>query len=82
LYWIGYDVFIWNKALGQVSPHNYLGLILSIVLIILSTQLGKIGIPEKLMLLAKQSVQKKRTKITQQVQQIQQVPEGERKVKI
>lgn len=78
LYWIGYDVFIWNKALGQVSMQNYFGLILSIVLIILSTQLGRIGIFGKPTLLTKQSVQKKRTKKIQQVQQVQQVLEGER----
>jgi hypothetical protein len=77
LYWIGYDVLIWNKVLSQVSPQNYFGLILSIVLIILGTQLGKIGISERL-ILAEQSVQKKRTKKIQHVQQVQQGLEGER----
>jgi hypothetical protein len=78
LYWIGYDVFVWNKVLSQVLPQNYFGLIMSIVLIILGTQLGKIGIFEKLTLLTKQGVQKKRTKKPQQVQQVQQVLQGER----
>ena len=78
LYWVCHDVFVWNKVLTQVRPQNYFGLILSIALIILGTQLGKIGIPEKLMLLTKHNVQKKRIKSTQQVRQIQQVPEEER----
>ena len=78
LIWIGYDVFIWNKVLSQVSLQNYLGLILSIALIILGTQLGKIGIFKKPTLLTKPSVQKMGTKNTQQVQQVQQVLEGAR----
>ena len=76
LYWICYDVYVWNKVMSQVSPQNYFGLILSIVLIILGTQLGKLGISEKLMLLT-ESVQKKLTKKTKQVQQVQPVLEEE-----
>ena len=57
-------------------PANYGGLILSITLIILGTQFGKISILKKPKLLVKQSVPIKPTKI--QVQQLQQVLEEER----
>ena len=50
LFWIGYDVLVWNKVISQVSPQNYIGLILSVALIVLGTQLGKIGIFRKLKL--------------------------------
>ena len=71
LYWICYDVLVWNKALTQAATANYVGLIASIVLAILGTQLGKLGILEKPMFLPEQTVHKEATKS-------QQIPEGER----
>jgi hypothetical protein len=38
LYWICYDVFVWNKALTQVRPQNYVELTLAIALTILGTR--------------------------------------------
>ena len=48
LYWICYDVYVWDKLLTQVRPQNYVGLTISIIFAILSTQLEKTGISEKL----------------------------------
>jgi hypothetical protein len=47
LYWICYDILVWDKALIQADPANYAGLTASVVLIIVGTQLGKIGVHEK-----------------------------------
>jgi hypothetical protein len=47
LYWIFYEVFVWNKTLSQVQPSNYFGLISFTSLIILSAILWKRGISEK-----------------------------------
>jgi len=58
LYWICYDVLVWNKALTQARTANYVGLIASIVLAILGTQLGKLGILEKLTLFLQQHIHK------------------------
>ena len=30
LYWIIYDLIVWNKALVQVNPQNYLGIVLAL----------------------------------------------------
>ena len=76
LYWILYDVLVWNKALTQANPANYGGLILSITLIILGKQLGKFGFFKKTKFLVEQSVPIKSTEKIQ-VQQVQQVLEGE-----
>jgi len=51
LYWIFYDVYVWNKELTQVRLQNYVGLIIFIALAILGTQLEKTGISEKLSLI-------------------------------
>ena len=40
-YWIFYDVIIWNKSLGQVNFINYVGAILSIILVFAGHFLGK-----------------------------------------
>jgi len=48
LYWIFYDIFVWGKALTQVGPANYAGFVASIALVIVGTQLEKIGVLEKL----------------------------------
>jgi len=32
-YWILYDFFVWNKALGEINVVNYAGVILSLVLV-------------------------------------------------
>jgi len=71
LYWICYDVLVWNKALTQAAPANYVGFIVSIALAILGTQLGKRGISEKPMLPPEQNIPKK-------VNQKQQALEEER----
>lgn len=71
LYWICYDILVWNKALTQAAPANYAGLIVSLVLAIVCTQLGKLGISEKPMLPPEQNVHKK-------VNQTQKALEGER----
>ena len=82
LYWICYDVLVWNKALTQAAPANYVGFTVSIVLAILGTQLGKLGISEKPMLPPEQNIHKKvnqkqqaleeeRVQPIEQVQQIQ-----------
>ena len=76
LYWICYDVFVWNKALTQTRPENYIGLVQSIGLAILSTQLGKLGILEKFMLIPKPSIHK-----NQQGQRGQQVLPLEEEIK-
>jgi hypothetical protein len=61
LYWICYDVLVWNKAVAQAGPANYIGFTVSIALVILGTQLGKLGILEKLMLFLEQTVHKEAT---------------------
>lgn len=71
LYWICYDVLVWNKALTQAAPANYVGFIVSIVLVILGTQLGKRGISEKPLPPPEQNIHKK-------VNQKQQALEEER----
>jgi hypothetical protein len=48
LYWICYDVVVWNKALTQAAPANYVGFTVSLALMILGTQIEKLGIFEKL----------------------------------
>jgi hypothetical protein len=78
LYWICYDVFVWNKLPTQVRPQNYVGLTIFITLTILGTQLEKTGISEKLMLLIEIVRKKTLTKNIQKVQQIQQIPEEKR----
>ena len=70
LYWICYDVFVWNKALTQAAPANYVGLIGSITLAIIGTQLGKRSVPEELTIPPEQNVYKEET-------ESQQVPEWE-----
>jgi hypothetical protein len=71
LYWICYDVLVWNKAVAQAGPANYAGFTVSIALAIFGTQLGKLGILEKLTISPEQNVYKK-------VNQNQQLPEWER----
>jgi len=72
MYWICYDVLVWNKALTQAAPANYVGFTVSIVLVILGTQLGKLGIFEKLMLLLEQTVHKEAAE-TQQATEPKQI---------
>jgi hypothetical protein len=77
-YWIFYDVFVWDKALTQVRPVNYVGLTLFMALTILGTQLEKAAIFKKLMLLVDIVRKKPQTKNTQKVRQIEQIPEEKR----
>jgi len=88
LYWICYDVLVWNKALTQAAPANYVGLTVSIVLVILSTRLGKRGVLENRMLPSEQNVYKatesqqllegERIHLIEQLQQIQPAEEKTR----
>jgi hypothetical protein len=81
LYWIFYDVIVWNKALTQARPANYVGLIVSIALAVVGTQLGKLGSSEKIMVPIEQNVHKvtenqqnlkeEQTEPIEQVQQLQ-----------
>lgn len=81
LYWICYDVLVWNKTLTQARPANYVGLIVSIALAVIGTQLGKLGTSEKIMVHFEQNVHKvtekqqtlkeKQMEPIEQVQQIQ-----------
>lgn len=78
LYWICYDVLVWNKALTQAAPANYVGFIVSIALAILGTQLGKLDISEKITPPPEQNIHKETTKSQQapeeeQVQPIEEV---------
>jgi hypothetical protein len=70
-YWICYDVFVWNKALTQAAPINYVGLVGSIALAIIGTQLGKSDVPEKTMSSPEQNVYEEET-------ERQEVPELEK----
>jgi hypothetical protein len=78
LYWICYDVVVWNKALTQAAPVNYVGVIGSIALAIIGTQLGKHSIPEELTIPPEQNVYKEETESQEapeweQIQPIEQV---------
>jgi len=50
LYWICYDILVWNKPLAQVRQLNYAGLILSVAFIFVGTGANKIFHFEKPML--------------------------------
>jgi hypothetical protein len=69
LYWICYDILVWNKPLTQAGPANYAGLIASIALVILGTQLEKIDVLEKLTIPLQLNLHKNQQ--GQRVQQIQ-----------
>ena len=73
LYWICYEALIWNKLLTQATPINYISFVLSITLIIIGTQLGKINIFTKPKLLPEQNFLKnsQEKNQTQHVQQEQ-----------
>ena len=79
LYWICYDIFVWNKALTQVATTNYVGFAVSIALTILGTQLEKLGIFEKLMRHQEQNILKKATESQQapEVKQIQPIEQAQ-----
>ena len=78
LYWICYEALIWNKLLTQATPINYIAFVLSITLIIIGTQLGKINIITKSKLLPEQnflknSQEKNQTQHIQQEQNEEQI---------
>jgi hypothetical protein len=77
LYWICYDVLVWNKALTQAGTANYAGFIASIALAILGTQLGRLGVLEKLTIPLKLNLRKNHQ--GQRVKQSQPPKEGETK---
>ena len=80
-YWIFYEAFVWNKLLAEATPINYVALILSIVLFIIGTQLGKIGVFKKPKLLSEQTFPEKfseknqvtSAQISSQGEQVQQI---------
>ncbi|KON31868.1 hypothetical protein AC477_03720 [miscellaneous Crenarchaeota group-1 archaeon SG8-32-1] len=80
-YWIFYEALVWNKLLDQATPINYVALILSIVLFIIGTQLGKIDVFKKPKLLSEQNLSEKFSEknrmpyaqISSQGEQIQQI---------
>ena len=39
VYWICYDIFIWNKLLVEVKVVNYVGMVASLALLVSGTQL-------------------------------------------
>jgi flagellar biosynthesis/type III secretory pathway M-ring protein FliF/YscJ len=51
LYWIGYDIVVWNKPLSEVSLFNCVGVILSLAIIFAGSRLGtvknRVDMPEK-----------------------------------
>ena len=51
LYWVCYEIIVWNKALVEVNLLNYVGLVLSLAFVFAGSQLKKIknllGISEK-----------------------------------
>jgi hypothetical protein len=72
LYWICYDVVVWNKTLAQVTMTNYTGLGVSLFLAILGTQINKIVALKSPPLPAKLNEPKVQTSPTQPAQQIKQ----------
>jgi len=79
LYWISYDVLVWNKAVTQAAPANYVGFAVSLALAILSTQLEKLDVLEKLVRPPEQNMPKATTKSQQapEEKEIQPVEEAE-----
>ena len=39
VYWVAYDIFLWNKSLIQVNPLNYVGITATVGLIIFGTRI-------------------------------------------
>jgi hypothetical protein len=74
LYWICYDIFVWNKALTQVAPTNYAGFAILIALTILGTRLEKVGIFEKLIRNPEPNMHKKATESQQAPERNQEQP--------
>ena len=85
LFWILYDIFVWNKALTQARLENYFGLIISITILILGKQLGKFGLFKKQNFTKKANKKTRFQQVTEkeqdcpieQVQKIQPVKEKE-----
>jgi len=65
LYWISYEALTWNKILIQATPINYIALVISISLLIIGTQLGKISIFKNSKLTIEQNLQTENSKKTQ-----------------
>ena len=42
LYWIGYDVLVWNKALFEVNPVNHVGAVLSLAVVFAGSQISRV----------------------------------------
>ena len=76
LFWICYEGLVWNKLLTQATPVNYVGFVLSIVLLNIGIQLEKFSFFEQPKLLVEQNFPKKCAEKTQ-MQQVQQVQKGE-----
>ncbi len=72
LYWIYYDVSVWNKTLAQVAVNNYAGLGISLFLAIFGTQINKVPTIKTLFLPTKQTELKSQLSKSQSIQQIKQ----------
>jgi hypothetical protein len=72
LYWICYEGFVWNKFLSQATPVNYVALVISLVSIIISTQIGRIRYFSKPKLLVEPNFPKRELE-KNQTQQVQHV---------
>jgi len=68
LYWICYDVIVWNKVLSQVRSTNYIGLMVSIALAIIGPQLGRLQNFEQPMLSPEQCAHEKVIKNKQAIE--------------
>ena len=71
LYWISYEALAWNKLLMQATPINYIALVLSIALLIIGTQLGKISIFKNSKLTIEQNLRTENSERTQMQHQPQ-----------
>ena len=80
LYWICYDVLVWNKPLTQVRSLNYAGLMLSLAFIFVGIGIDKtfhFGKPKLPIGPVQQKEQVPQTQQVQQVKQVQQVRESQ-----
>jgi hypothetical protein len=90
LYWICYDLLVWNKALTQVLPANYAGFVVSITFAVFGSQLGKFGIVKTPLLSSEQNIkmvtkssQVPQNKSLQPIDQLKQsLPKEEEKIKV
>lgn len=46
LYWILYDIIVWNKALIEVNLLNYIGMSVSLFIIFIGSKIRKVEMPK------------------------------------